>query len=127
MKYPQIPTPQDEMGRLTPIVTQTATGAVGPVDSGVGFAPNMIGEPMAVVINVNAIKTSAGNETYTAKVQWSDDGITWTDGTATQPLTAVGNLAFGFFSKHRFHQLVVTIAGTAPTITYEAFINALVW
>ena len=125
---PKFPTPQDEALRITQPVTVTATAAVGLIDQGAAFGPVApVGEPMAVTMNIPALKTSAGTETYAVKAQWSDDGVAWTDSTASIPLTAAGARAFGIFVGHRFHQLVVTLGGTAPSITFEAFLNPFVW
>jgi hypothetical protein len=134
MKDPVIPTPLDEALRLASLQTVTATAALavpaaGVCDAGSGFAPNMVGEPMAFLVNTTAIKTSVGDETYTVKLQACDDNSTWVDVGTGQAftLTAVGNQAVGFFAKHRYHRAYITIAGTLPTITVEAFVSPFVW
>jgi hypothetical protein len=134
-----IPTPQDEQLRLTGVpgstpITQTATGgtpaisqgptaSAGGYDHGVGFAPGGAGRVYAAVINVTAIKTSVGDETYTFHFQESADGSTWVDITTTLAVTAVGVVAMFAMKRLRYSRLNLVIAGTAPTITYEAWLN----
>lgn len=123
MTDPKIPGPQDEATRLEASSTQTATYNTAALDLGNGFAPGGIGEPVAVVANVTAIKTSAGDETYTHKLQESADAAAWTDAGVAVAMTAVGtSVAKGFITK-RYVRRAVTIAGTAPTITNDALLN----
>jgi hypothetical protein len=134
-----IPTPQDEMLRLTQPMTLTATGATptpasgspgnfdgqsqGGFDHGYGYAPGGLGKPWAAVINTTAVKTTAGNESYSAQLQESVDGSTWVNVGQAVLITAVGVIALSGFKKARYSRVLMTIGGTAPTITFEAYMN----
>lgn len=121
-----IPTPQDENLLLQDTVTKTATFNSAGLDLGAGFAPGGLGMPVAGVVDVSAIDRGTGDETYTFKLQESDDNASFADcGVATASLTATGVVACKGFLTKRYARLVLTAGGTTPSITYKAWLNTL--
>jgi hypothetical protein len=124
-----IPTPLDEQLRLEASATKTATFAGTSFDNGAGFAPGGCGQPFAAVVKVSAGDFTTGDETYTFTVEESDDNASFTTcSVAVSPDTATPNLKVGAFSvpgflSKRYHRLRCVIAGTTPSITYEAWLN----
>ncbi len=104
-------------------VTASANGTA--LDLGAGWAPAAGGVPMLAILPFTALKRSAGNETYAFKLQDSPDNSTWTDAGANRATAddgyaadgTTGLLAVGGFIRNRYVRLVMTLAGTAPTIT----------
>lgn len=114
---------QDELLILQASATLTTTQNGAALDMGSGFSPGGGGFPVQCAINATAVKVSAGNESYTFKMQDSPDNATWTDRTPPVVFAAPGALpdmiALQGFITARYARLVVTIAGTAPTITFD--------
>ncbi len=114
---------QDELLILQAAATLTTTQNGTALDMGAGFSPGGGGFPVQAAINATVVKVSAGNESYTFKMQDSPDNATWTDRTPPVVFAAPGALpdmipVQGFITA-RYARLVVTIAGTAPTITFD--------
>ena len=95
MSDPIIPTPQDTQLVLQDTVTKTASFTSAGKDLGSGYAPGGLGQPVAAVVNVTALDTADGNETYTFALHESDDNVSY------------------------------AAAGTTPSITYKAWLNPL--
>lgn len=123
MTDPKFHSIQDELGRLSPVSTITASGNSNVYDNGATWAPNMEGVACSVDLNVSALKTTAGNETYTVKAQESSDGSTWVDISNARTILATGPMTFGIFIKLRYQRIVLTLGGTSPSMTFEAFLN----
>lgn len=124
-----IPTPQDEDLRIEASITKTATFNGTSKDMGSGFAPGGIGMPVGAVVNVTACDRTSSDETYTFQLMESADNATFT---AAGPAVAVdvsgatvtlGAICVPGFLSQRYHRLTCTIAGTTPSITYEAWDN----
>jgi len=124
-----IPTPQDESLRMEAVITKTADFVGTTFDNGVGFTPGGIGMPVAAVVNVSACVRNDSDETYSFKLQESSDDSTWTDcgpsvtiDVSAATSTLGGYSVPGFLSK-RYSRLNLDVAGTTPSITYEAWQN----
>ena len=112
---------QDEAMRLENSSTQVASYNSAPFDFGLGFAPNFKIE-IVVKVKVSAL-TTGGGQTYTHKIQESDDAATWTDASPTLPIVATGPVPLGCTVSSRYLRRVVTIGGGGPSITNEAWLN----
>jgi hypothetical protein len=117
--------PPDAQLVLQAAVTKTASFDSAGLDLRSGFAPQEPGEPMVGVVNVTAIDTTSGNETYSFVLQHSDDDNTYVACGAAVVATAVSQvLAKGFVTK-RYVRLSLTAGGTTPSITYSAQLSPL--
>ena len=76
--------------RLESSATKTATFNGTSFDQGSGFAPGGIGMPVAAVVNVSALDTADGNETYSAQLEESSDNSTFTAAGPAVSITATG-------------------------------------
>ena len=83
MSDPIIPTPQDTQLVLQDTVTKTASFTSAGKDLGSGYAPGGLGQPVAAVVNVTALDTADGNETYTFALHESDDNVSYAAAGAT--------------------------------------------
>jgi hypothetical protein len=103
------------------------------------FAPGGAGVPANIVIPIVSLKTSVGNEAYTFQVQSSPDGVNWTSASRAAVLGSgatdilegppssgpsptgiapnLGVVVLSFSQLVQYLRLVITIAGTSPTIT----------
>jgi transposase InsO family protein len=97
--------------------TQTASFDTPPLDLGINSTP---GIPMmsAIAVDVSAVKTSAGNETYSLTFQHSDDGSTWVACGAALLITAPGVYPIYGALKKRYVRLDGVLGGTSPSITF---------
>ena len=103
-------------------VTLTANTNGPALDLGSQRAPGELGMPMAAVIQTTALNLTTGDETYTFTLQDSPDSSTWTT-RGTVGVTAVGSVAVGGLIKQEYVRLNLAVAGTSPSITYQAFLN----
>src|SRR5436190_21288271 len=71
MSDPIIPTPQDTQLLLQDTVTKAASFNSAGKDLGSGYAPGGLGQPAAAVVQVSAMDTADGNETYVFVLQES--------------------------------------------------------
>jgi len=124
-----IPTPQDEAMRLEASITKTANFAGTAFDQGIGFAPGGVGMPAVAVVNVTAADRASTDETYSFVLQESNDNASWNDCGAAQTVDVAGSAATlgaisvaGMISK-RYVRVGLTVGGTTPSITYEAWLN----
>lgn len=117
-----VPTPQDEASRIEIAATRTANFNGTTYDQGAGFAPGGIGMPAAAVVNQTAV---VGTGTYAWVLEESADGATWTAAGAAVagPTTARAFSVPGFVSQ-RYVRVRLTVGGTSPSVTYEAWLNA---
>jgi hypothetical protein len=128
MAEPAVVGPQDAGLALQASVTKTATFNSTGLDLGSGFAPPVGGMPMMGVVQFSAADFTTGDETYTFKLQDSPDNSTWTDRSAAvssgvSASVSSGVLAVGGFIQQRYVRLVMTAAGTTPSITYQGYLN----
>lgn len=123
---PQIPSMNDELLKTLAagVITATTTGTA--IDLGAGVTFPLGGMPMNAPLVATAVKTSAGDETYVYTVQDSPDNVTFTTrGTAT--IAAAGTQLLGVFVQQRYVRAVLTLGGTAPSITIaDTYINPIV-
>lgn len=113
--------PIDYTAEVQAAVTKTASFNGAAYDLGAGYAPGGLGRLLAAVVVATAIDTTDTNETYSFKLQESADGSTgWTDIGAGVAVTAVGNVVVKGIVTTRYIRLVLTAAGTTPSITYSA-------
>lgn len=129
MADPTVIGPQDSQLVLQASVTKTASfNSVG-IDLGVGFAPGGGGKPMQAIVNYSAGDFTTGDETYTYKVQeCATLGGTYRDCSAgvAAPVTVAapaGVITIGCNIQLEFVRLVLTAAGTTPSITYSAYLQ----
>ncbi len=98
------------------------------------WEPNNGGAPLKLLCPVVAYALPAGgNQTYAFVVDESPDGVSWTPASPVRTVAgdgvpATGGLMIlGFFSRQRYVQLVVTPAGTAPSVTLgDCYLSPLV-
>jgi len=90
-----------------------------------GASADLRGFDGAMVIAMpGTADTGDANETYTPKVQESDDDSTWTDVAATDLNGAFAALVsdtpqrVDYVGNKRYIRMVLTIAGTTPTIQF---------
>ena len=124
-----IPVPQDEGLRMEASITKTANFAGTTFDQGLGFAPGGVGMPVAAVVNATACVRNDSDETYTFVLEESADNVTFAacgPAVAVDVAGAVATLGAisvpGFVSK-RYVRVGLTVAGTTPSITYDAWLN----
>ena len=125
MADPIIPTPQDTRLLLQDVVTKTATYNAPGLDLGAGFAPGGLGLPVGAVVQVTAVDTADGNETYSFALQESSDNVTFVSCGASTSANGIGAYPVRARVSKRYVRLVVTIAGTTPSITFKAWLNPL--
>jgi hypothetical protein len=106
----------------TTTVTKTTTSNLPVLDLGAGRLFGELGRPMAAVIRTTAIFLGSSDETYAFTLQDSPDNSTWTN-RGTLAVTAVGIAAVPAQIINRYVRLQVAIAGTTPSITFEAYLN----
>ena len=124
-----IPTPQDESLRLEASATRTANFNGTALDQGAGFKPGGVGMPAAAVVNVTAADRANSDETYAFVLEESSDNSTFTgcgpsvsvdvSGTAA----TIGAVSVPGFVSQRYVRCRLTVGGTTPSITYEAWLN----
>jgi hypothetical protein len=120
--------PPDATLLLQASVTKTASFNSAGLDLGSGFAPGGAGMPVQANVSYSAGDFTTGDETYTFKLEESADNSSFTacSQVVTAPVTAAapgGALAVGGFVKQRYVRLVMTAAGTTPSITYQAYLS----
>ena len=125
MSSPTIPTPQDSRLLLQDTVTKSASFNSAALDLGSGFAPGGPGKRMSAVIAVVTRDIADGNETYSFTLQESADNSTFTACGVAASVSAVGVMLARGVVTQRYVRLVLTAAGTTPSITYKAWLNPL--
>jgi hypothetical protein len=119
------PGPLDSELKLYDAQTLTGNTRSTEIDlGGENFRPHPA-LPIGVVLNVQAIKTIAGNEAYAFKVQQrrtTSDGYEDTGLTIT--VSAVGNLHKIVGVDKPLISLLPVIGGTSPSITLSAWLTA---
>ncbi len=78
--------------------------------------------PAAAVIQTTALYLTSADETYTFTLSDSPDNVTFT-ARGTLAVTAVGVAALPAQLKGRYVKLSLVVAGTTPSITFQAFLN----
>ncbi|HUX17293.1 MAG TPA: hypothetical protein VMW52_12530 [Phycisphaerae bacterium] len=116
------PGPLDANLQLMDEATKEGTGASDVVDLGENFAPSPA-QPLAVEMNVTALDTVTGNETYSVKLQESYDNSNWSDTGLQLSVTATGLIHKVVGVSRRYLRLYLTLAGTTPSITADAWVN----
>jgi hypothetical protein len=121
--------PNDASSLMEDAITKTATFTGTAYDHGAGYAPGGVGQPVAAKVDITAIETDSGNETYAFHLtECATSGGSYTACGPTVTLTASGSTAVtgviavpGFVSQ-RYTKLVCTIGGTIATgISYSAW------
>jgi hypothetical protein len=113
--------PIDYTAEVQAAVTKTASFDGAAYDLGAGYTPGGLGRVLAAVVDVTALDLASTNETYVFKLQESANGSTgWTDIGPSVSATAVGNVVVKGIVTTRHIRLVLTAAGTTPSITYSA-------
>ena len=125
MADPISPTPQDSPLLLQDPTTKTANFNTPAVDCGAGFSPGGLGKPMAAVVQVTAIDTGDGNETYTFVLQESTDNVSFTPAGATVTVNSIGAHAVRGWLTKRYARVALTVAGTTPSVTFKSYLNPL--
>jgi len=126
-----VPGLQDEALRITESTTNSSSGSFySPwLDQGLDFKPGGVGMPVVGVTNVTAADGASGDEAYTFVLQESDDKQTITDcGPAVTvdvdtTNSKTGAISVPGFMSSRYVRLKLTVAGTTPSITWEAWLN----
>ena len=125
MPDPIIPTPQDTRLLIQDTTTKTAAYNTPGLDLGAGFLPGGLGLPAGAVVQVTALDTADGNETYTFTVQESSDNVTFTPAGPATNATGVGSHGVRARVTKRYVRLALAVAGTTPSITFKAWLNPL--
>lgn len=121
----------DAAMELQPETTKAASFNGPWLDLGENYEPGGLGSLLAGVVDVSALDTANADETYNFKLQQTDpdvngvaDDAAAADIGVNVPATAAGVVvAKGIVTKRRFIRLVLTAAGTTPSITYEAHVG----
>ena len=111
---------KDSQLSLQAAVTKTASFNSAVLDLGDGFAPGGGGMPVKGVVPVAAVDTTDTDETYSLKLEESSDNATFSAITPAVAVTAAGLYEAKGFLSQRYVRLVMTAAGTTPSITYGA-------
>jgi hypothetical protein len=120
------PTPQDEVTRLEAVGTnKTASFNGTSFLIGVGYSPGGIGSTMAAVLAISLLDKTTGDETYVGVLQESADGTTFTDCGPAVTITATGVISLPGFVSYPYVRAKLTLGGTTPIITYEAWLNSI--
>lgn len=117
-----MPGPVDQNLRLLNAATKTETGNSDVVDLGENFAPAPA-LPVAVNLNVTALDYTTEDETYVAKLQESADNSTYVDTGLEFSITEVGTIHKIIGITERYVRLVLTLAGTTPSITLSGWVG----
>ena len=125
MADPTIPTPQDTQLLLQDTVTKTASFTSAGKDLGSGYAPGGLGQPVAAVVQVTALDTADGNETYVFALHESEDNVSYRAAGASVQAFAAGTVVVKAHVSLRYVRLVMTAGGTTPSVTYKAWLNPL--
>jgi hypothetical protein len=120
-----LPTPQDTALLMQDTTTKAANFNTAGLDLGSGFAPGGLGKPVAAVVNVTALDTSSGNETYSFTLEESSDNASFAAAGAAQTVTATGAVAVRGRLTKRYARLALVATGTTPSVTYKAWLNPL--
>jgi hypothetical protein len=125
MADPTIPTPQDASLLLQDTVTKTVSFNSAALDLGAGFAPGGRGTQVAAALLVTAVDRTTGDETYSFVLQQSNDNSSFAAVGVAVSVSAIGmHLAKGIITQ-RYVRVVLTAAGTTPSVTYKAWLNPL--
>lgn len=122
----RIPTLQDASLVLQASVTKAASFDSAGLDMGEGYSPDLLGQPVAGIVEVTAIDLAQADETYTFKLQESsDNGVldAFADVGVAVACTGTGIIMCKGFLTKRYARLVLTAAGTTPSITYAAWLR----
>ena len=125
MADPILPTPQDSQLLIMDMTTRTANFNTTPLDLGSGYAPGGLGQPASAVVNVTALDTTDGNETYSFTLQESSDNSAYAAAGMATAVTATGVTAVKGRITKRYLRLALTVGGTTPSITFKAWLNPL--
>lgn len=125
MADPIIPTPQDAALLLQDTLARTSSYNTAALDLGQGYAPGGVGRPVSAVVQVTALDTSSGDESYKFTLQQSADNVTFAAIGADTSAAATGVLIVKGHVTQRFVRAALVIAGTTPTITFKAWLNPL--
>ena len=125
MADPIIPTPQDSQLLLQDTTTKTASFNSPSVDLGAGFSPGGLGKPVAAVVQVTALDTADGNETYTFVLQESTDNVSFAPAGASVTVNSIGAHAIRGWLTKRYARVALTVGGTTPSVTFKTFLNPL--
>ncbi|MGN6727951.1 MAG: hypothetical protein ACTHLZ_18680 [Tepidisphaeraceae bacterium] len=121
-----VPTPQDELLRMEVAnTTKTASFNGTAFNLGTNFTPGGVGQASCAVVDVSALDKTTGDETYSAVLEESADGNTWTPAGASVSIGAVTVLSVPGFISQPNVRLHLTLGGTTPSITYQAWFNPL--
>ena len=125
MPDPIIPTPQDAALLMQDTTTKTAAYNTPGLDLGSGYAPGGLGQSVAAVVNVTALDTGDGNETFSFVLQDSADNISFAPVGALTGVTTSGVVAVKGRVTRRYVRLALSAGGTTPSITFKAWLNPL--
>ncbi|MCE5279374.1 MAG: hypothetical protein ABFD92_01990 [Planctomycetaceae bacterium] len=84
----------------------------------------VIDGPMEFTMDVTAVKTSAGTETYTVEVFESADEQAWTTTGLKFTVAAAAAVSGHFTASKRYVKFVATLGGDEPSMTLDAAITA---
>lgn len=123
---------QDAQNMYSDDQNLTSTGAsTNLIDHRIAIRNLGIGTPLALVIVVQAIDASSGDETYVAQLQ-SDDNAGFSSPTSWEPSitiprgSAVGTKFVRFLTpdtlSERYSRVNFTLGGTTPSITIDAWL-----
>jgi hypothetical protein len=115
--------PQDDNLRLSNAQTLAQTGdSTVTVDLGEGYEPDPY-ESVNLLVDTTARDHTTGDETYSVTVWESADDSSWTSTGLTFTITAVGQVNKLVGLTKRYVKLILTLAGTTPSITFSAWLN----
>jgi hypothetical protein len=103
----------------------TSGDSTNNVDAGAGYAPKPAAPMMLIFQPSGMAHGGQSEESYQINVQESDDAQSWTETGLSFPVTYAtaegAQLVKLFGQTKRYTKVVVTVGGTAPSITFTAW------
>ena len=119
----RVPPCDDNLKVVPTPTTYTGSNGAGWYDFGTNSQVAQ-GERVTGVIDISAINMVTGDEIYSFVLQESADNVTYTNiGAIGKSPTAVGIMLIDGVRHQEFVRILLTVAGTNPSVTYQAWIT----
>jgi len=114
--------PVDAELQLYDADTVAASAASDSIDLGENFSPAPRA-PVHLLVDVDALDETTGDETYVMKLQESADDANWSDAGLEFAVAATGTIVQVGGVAKRYVRAYLTLAGTTPSITLSAWLR----